>query len=155
MPEECCPKFDPTPWDGKVLEWKDKRFIRDRMRTFFYMPLNFAGVIRRMNERVEKAGASILDRLCLMDHTSKWNLEVFLAVDQEIQGAENVTLSGSFLSKVYEGPYENTGKWMEDFHAYATQQGLEIKKWYVWYTTCPNCAKKYGKNYVAIVAEVS
>jgi len=24
----------------------------------------------------------------------------------------------------------------------------------MWYTTCPKCAKKYGKNYVVIIAEV-
>jgi hypothetical protein len=30
---------------------------------------------------------------------------------------------------------------------------MELKKWYMWYTTCPKCAKKYGKNYVAILAE--
>ena len=80
---------------------------------------------------------------------------MYLAVDREIPGAENVTLSGDFLSKVYEGSYEDTEKWTKDFYHYATQQGKEIKKWYMWYTTCPSCAKKYGKNYVAIVAEIS
>jgi hypothetical protein len=24
----------------------------------------------------------------------------------------------------------------------------------MWYTTCPKCAKKYGKNYVVILAEI-
>ena len=24
-----------------------------------------------------------------------------------------------------------------------------------WYTTCPKCAKAYGKNYVVIIAEVT
>ena len=42
---ECCPKFDPAPWDGKVFEWKDKKFIKDHVSTIFYMPLNFGGVI--------------------------------------------------------------------------------------------------------------
>jgi hypothetical protein len=36
--EECCPKFDPNPWDGKILEWKNKKFIKDKVFTFFYMP---------------------------------------------------------------------------------------------------------------------
>ncbi len=155
MFEYCCPVFDPIPWDGKVLEWKDKKFIRDRIKTFFFIPLNFGKVIRRMNAKAESAGASIPDRLCLFDTTSRWNLEVNLAVDREIPDAENITLSGAFLSKVYKGPYEDTPKWIEDFSHYATQQGKEIKKWYVWYTTCPTCAKRYGKNYVVIVAEVS
>ena len=38
---ECCPKFNPEPWDGKTLEWKDKLFIKDKVFTFFYMPVNF------------------------------------------------------------------------------------------------------------------
>jgi DNA modification methylase len=155
MNGECCPPFDPTPWDGKVLEWKDKRFIRDLIRTFLYIPLNFGRVMRRMNAKVESAGASIPDRLCLFDHTSRWKLEAILAVDRNIPDAENVTLSGRFLSKVYEGPFDNTGKWTDDFHDYATQKGMEIKRCYIWYTTCPTCAKKYGKNYVAIIAEIS
>ena len=25
---ECFPKFDPLPWDGKVLDWKNKKFIK-------------------------------------------------------------------------------------------------------------------------------
>ena len=40
------------------------------------------------------------------------------------------------------------------FEAYAKSQGLEVKNWYMWYTTCPACAEKYGKNYVVIISEV-
>jgi hypothetical protein len=58
------------------------------------------------------------------------------------------------LSKVYEGPFEDTGKWYMGFESYAKSKGLGIKKLYVWYTTCPACAEKYGKNYVVIVGEV-
>ncbi|HLE31541.1 MAG TPA: hydrolase [Bacteroidota bacterium] len=42
-------------------------------------------------------------------------------------------------------------KWCKDFEAYAKGKHLDVKKWYMWYTTCPKCAKKYGKNYVAII----
>jgi hypothetical protein len=73
--EECYPRFDPTPWDGKMAEWRSKKFIRDRVRTFLNMPLNFSSVIQRMNRQVETAGASIPEGLCLSDHTSKWNTE--------------------------------------------------------------------------------
>jgi hypothetical protein len=155
MEEECCPEFNPVPWDGKVVEWENRRFIRDQVRTFFSIPLNFAKVIIRMNERVEKAGAAIPDRLCLSDHTSRWNMDLYLAVDREIPGAENVAMSGKFLSKVYEGPYGDTEKWCRDYESYAGEQNLSIRKWYMWYTTCPKCAEKYGKNYVVIMGEVA
>jgi len=59
------------------------------------------------------------------------------------------------LSKVYEGPYGDTEKWCRDYESYTREQNLIIKKWYMWYTTCPRCAEKYGKNYVVIMGEVA
>ncbi len=154
METECCPKFDPKPWDGKVLEWKEKRFVKGKVITFAHMPVNFGSVITKLNKKVSDAGGKVPGWLCLSDHTSKWSMDLYLAVDREIPTAENVTLSGKFLSKVYEGPFKDTGKWCQDFEAYAKGKKLSIKKWYMWYTTCPKCAKKYGKNYVVVICEV-
>ena len=25
----CCPRFNPKPWDNKIITWKDKLFIKD------------------------------------------------------------------------------------------------------------------------------
>lgn len=153
--ETCCPKFDPAPWDEKTFEWQDKKFIKGRVFTLFYIPLNFGSVIKALYEKVKAAGAAIPDDLCLSDHTSKWNMDIYLAVDKDIPGVENVSLSGKFLSKVYEGPYKNTDAWCRDFESYARAKNLRIGKWFMWYTMCPKCAKKYGKNYVAVVAGVN
>lgn len=155
MEQECCPKFNPEPWEGRVFEWKNKRFVKDKVLTLFHIPLNFGSVITKLNKKIDAAGAKVPDWLCLSDDTSIFNMDIYVAVDKEVPGAENVKLSGKFLSKVYEGPYQDTGKWCEDFKQYAKKEGLEIKKWYMWYTTCPKCAKKYGKNYVVIVCEVN
>jgi len=152
--KECCPKFNPTPWDGVEFEWHNKKFIKDKVFTLFYMPLNFGQVMTRLNDKVVKANAVMPDGLCLSDSTSMWNSDTYLAVDKDIPGAENVTLSGKYLSKVYEGEYKNMGIWMNDFNVYTKSKNKEIKKMYMWYTTCPKCAKKYGKNYVVIVAEI-
>lgn len=151
---ECCPQFDPTPWDDKVFEWDHKKFVKDKVFTLFYMPMNFGSVITRLDAKVRKAEATIPDGLALSDHTSKWNMDLYLAVDKEVPGAVNTTLSGKFLSKVYEGNFKETGQWCKDFEKHADSQGLSVKKWYMWYTTCPKCAKKYGKNYVVIVGQV-
>lgn len=153
---DCCPEFNPIPWDGKTFEWKNKKFIKDKVFTFMHMPMNFGSVVSRMNKKIESAGSTCKDFMALSDHTSSWNMNLYMAVEKEIPDAENVQLSGKFLSKVYEGPFQNTGKWCKDFENYASQQGFsEIKKWYMWYTTCPKCAKKYGKNYVAIIGQVA
>lgn len=150
----CCPEFDPIPWDNKIIEWDNKKFIRDKVFTLFFMPVNFGGAMKRLNQKVEKAGAKMPDSLCLSDHTSKWNMDLYLAVDKEIPDADNALLSGKYFSKVYEGPYRDTGKWTEDFKKEAKIKGFEIRKWYMWYTTCPKCAKKYGKNYVVNICKI-
>ncbi len=150
--EICCPKFDPKNWDEKVFEWKDKKFVKAKVFTLFFMPINFGSVMTKL---IEKVGKNISkDMMCLSDHTSKWNMNIYLSVDKEIDEAENMVLSGKYLSKVYEGDYKDTGKWCEDYKKYAVAKKMKIKKWYMWYTTCPKCAKKYGKNYVAIINEV-
>lgn len=151
---ECCPEFNPAPWDDKILVWEDKKFIRDKVFAIFNMPVNFGRVMKRLDEKVRLAGANMPDWLCLSDHTSGWNMDVYLAVDREVAEAENITLSGKIFSKVYEGPFRDTGKWCKDYESLAKLKGLKIKKWFMWYTTCPKCAKKFGKNYVAILAEV-
>jgi len=155
MAKECCPRFDPAPWDGKITEWKGKRFVKGKVLTLFHMPINFASVITKMMAKVDEAGASVPEGLCLSDHTSRWNMDLYLAVDKEVPGLEEATLSGRYLSKVYEGPFSDTGKWMKDSDAYLDSRGEKARKTYMWYTTCPGCAKKYGKNYVVVVSELA
>ena len=151
---ECCPKFDPQPWEDKVFDWKDKKFIKDKVFTFFYMPMNFSKVMRKLDAKIRKAEATMPDWICLSDHTSKWNMDLYLSVDKDIPDCENTALNGKFFSKVYEGPFKDTGKWSKDYKIKAKDKGFDIKKWYMWYTTCPKCAKKYGKNYVVLMSKI-
>ncbi len=153
--KDCCPRFDPAPWDGKTFEWLEKKFITDRVRCLFNIPLNFGSVMKRLTRQVEKAGATNPDYLCLSDQTSKSQMDAYLAVDRDIPGADNTTLSGKFISKVYEGSFSKTGEWMKDFDTYLKRQGHpNVKKVYQWYTICPKCAKKYGQNYVVLIGRV-
>ena len=149
----CCPEFDPAAWDEKLFEWRNKSFIKDSVATFFYMPLNFSKVMRRLDKKVTDAQAVVPDWLCLSDHTSPWKMDLYLAVDKDVEGAEKSSISGKFFSKVYEGPYKNAGKWTKDFEAFTTSRNMNVSKMYTWYTTCPKCAKKYGKNYVVLMGK--
>jgi hypothetical protein len=151
---DCCPPFDPAPWDDKVLHWDNKLFVKARVFTLFYVPINFGATMKRLNACVEEALATIPDWLCLSDHTSKWNMDLFLAVDKEIPTLENVRLSGNYYCRVYEGNYNETGKWMVDFEKHCEGNAYQIKKMYMWYTTCPKCAKKYGKNFTVILSKI-
>jgi len=152
---QCCPKFNPEPWDKKIFEWENKKFIKEKVFTLFYIPINFGKAMVKLNNLIEKSDAKSPDWLCLSEHTSKWNMNVYLASDKEVVNANNVSISGKFLTKVYEGDFKETGKWSDDFKGFAKEKEVKIKKLYMWYTTCPKCAKKYGKNYVVIVAEVT
>lgn len=152
--KECCPPFDPKPWEDRVLEWDNKKFVKESVATFLYMPLNFGQKMRKLDRIVTKAGATFDGSMGLSDHTSKWNMDMYLEVDKDVPGIKNTTLSGKFFTRVYEGSFNETGKWCKDFEEVVKTKGMNIKKWYMWYTTCPKCAKKYGKNYVVIVGQV-
>ncbi len=56
--------------------------------------------------------------------------------------------------QTFEGPYQNMRKWIEEMKAFVTAKDKNVNKLYFYYTTCPKCAKKYGKNYVAILAQI-
>ena len=63
-------------------------------------------------------------------------------------------ISGAFLAKVFEGPYRNMRQWIEEMKQYTSSKEKESTQLYFYYTTCPKCAKKLGKNYVVILAKV-
>ena len=154
-PGECCPQFDPAPWDEKELTWESKRFVKDRVTSFLHIPLNFGAVMKRNVGAIEAAGAHPDNMVVLSDENSLWGADVYIEVTKDIPGASMTTMSGTFLSKVFEGPYRNMRQWIEEMKAFVTAKGKSPSQMYFFYTTCPKCAKKYGKNYVAILAQTS
>jgi hypothetical protein len=154
MSEQCCPPFEPEPWQGKMHIWDRKRFVKDKVFCLMYMPVGFGRTMKRVMGKLDAAKAECPDWLCLSDHTSKWNMDVYLAVDREVPNIASVELSGHVFSRVYEGPFSETGQWCADFQEQARKEGLEIEKQYMWYTTCPKCARKSGKNYVVVLGKV-
>ncbi|MFA5826438.1 MAG: hydrolase [Gallionellaceae bacterium] len=153
--EECCPRFNPEPWDGKEITWQNKRFVQDRVTSLFHIPLNYAAVMTRISNAVEAADARTDTRIILTDENSLWGADVYIEVSKDVPHAHMVTLSGTFLCKVFEGPYKNMRIWIDEMNAYVAAQSKQARKLYFYYTTCPKCAKKYGKNYVVILAEVA
>ena len=150
----CCPRFNPKPWEEKEITWQDNLFIKDHIRSFLHIPLGFGKVMVKNMEMIKAADALTPEPLMLSDENSLWGSDVYIAVSKEVPQAEMVKISGTFLTKVFEGPYRNTGKWVKEMKAYVKAKGREMKKMYFFYTTCPKCAKVYGKNYTVILAEV-
>lgn len=153
-PDNCCPPFNPEPWDQKEFTWENKLFVKDRVLSFLHIPLNFNGVMIRSMGPIESAGATPENMIVLTDENSLWGCDLYIEVSKEVPGLKMATISGTFLSKVFEGPYGSMQTWIQEMHAFVKSHGKEIKKIYFYYTTCPKCVKKYGKNYVVILAQV-
>ena len=154
MKDECCPKFDPQPWDGTTHTWENKRFVKDRVTSFFHIPLNFAAIMKRNVAAIEAVGARSESMVVLSDETSLWGSDVYIEVSKDVPGRTMATISGTFVSKVFEGPYKHMRNWIAEMKTFVAAQGKTAGKLYFYYTTCPKCAKKYGKNYVVILAQV-
>ncbi len=150
----CCPKFDPSRWDGQIITWDKKLFLQERVHSFLHIPLNFGDVMKRSMTAIEAADAAPDDEIVLSDENSLWGADVYIAVSKTVPGARMATLSGTYLAKVFEGPYRNVRTWIGEMKAYVADKGKTPRKLYFFYTTCPKCAKKYGKNYVVILAQV-
>jgi len=150
----CCPRFNQEPWDEKEMTFQDKLFLKDHVRSFLHIPLNMGRVMAKTMNKIQEADALAPEPLMLSDEKSLWGSDIYIAVSKEVPGAEMTRITGTYLTKVFEGPYSNTGKWVREMKAFVKSEGKEIKNLYFFYTTCPACAKVYGKNYTVLLAAV-
>ncbi len=148
----CCPEGYPDAWNEKEIDWQDKLFVKGRVRSFLHIPLNFAGVLKKNVALIESAGALPKEMLVVSHEDSLWGADMYIAVTKDVPNAQMARLSGTFLTKVFEGPYKMIPTWIEEMKKYVTSKGRELKDLFFFYRTCPKCAKKYGKNYVVLLA---
>ncbi|HOY37919.1 MAG: hypothetical protein KBB11_05880 [Bacteroidales bacterium] len=146
----CCPPFDPKPWNNNTHHWNNKRFVKDHVITEHWVPVNFGEVVQRIMEKMDAAGAQSPGWMGLSDHTSEKNMDIYVESDREVPGIENVSISATIFSKVYDGSFDKTQLWCDDFNKEAQKRGFQIKKSYMWYTTCPKCAEAYGNNVMQV-----
>ena len=154
VPTGCCPPFDPTGFQDREITWTDKLFLKERVHSFFHIPIDMAPKMKKVSRKIAAAHAGPPQNLMLSDEASPWRSDLFIEVTQAVQGAQMATLSGHFFTHVYEGPYRDAPKWYADMQARLRATGRTAKKIYFGYTTCPACAKAYGKNYVVLFAEL-
>jgi len=151
----CCEPFNPEPWQNKEIVWKDKVFVKDHVTSFLHIPLNFGQKIVKNIKLIEKANAKAPYQLMLTDEKSLWGADIYIDVSKKVPNAQMATISGTFLTKVFEGPYQNVGKWAKEMEKYVKSKEKDLIKIYFSYTTCPKCAKAYGKNYVVLFAQTN
>lgn len=151
----CCGLIVPKEWDEQTVIFKDKLFVKAKVRSFLHIPLNMSSVMTKTQARIKEAGADLEEFLILSYEASPWHSVQYFAVSKEVPGLDSEKLTGTFLTKVFEGPYKDAGKWYNQLADYAKSRGEKPLKSYFFYTTCPKCAKAYGKNYVVGFQEVA
>lgn len=152
--QTCCPRFDPEPWEQNQITWEGRKFVKDRVRSFLHIPLNFGSVMKRNVALIEVADAKSAEPIVLADENSLWGSDVYIDVTKDVPNAQMAELSGTFMTRVFEGPYKDAGKWAKQMTQHVESQGRQLRKLYFYYTTCPKCAKEHGKNYVVLLAQV-
>ena len=154
-PTGCCPRFNPEGWDDQELHFKDKLFLKAKTRSLFHIPINMGSVFPKTFAAIEKSGALNCEQMIVLSHdSSPWTGEHYFSVGKDVPGQDMVHLSGDYLTKVFEGPYKKAPEWEKQMEQIVRERGRQMKKNYFFYTTCPKCAKYYGKNYQVAVAEM-
>ena len=150
----CCPRFNPEPWQEKEVTFDNKLFVKDHVTSIFHIPINFGKVMIRNMDKIHNVKALADEPIVLCDEKSIWGSDIYIAVKKDVPETEMAKISGTFLCKVYEGPYQNVRKWAQDMTAYVNSKSKQMQKMFIYYTTCPKCAKVYGRNYVVILAQI-
>lgn len=150
----CCEKLNPEPWNEKEIKLENKLFLKEHICCAFYIPMNFGKVMERAMNKIQAANANAAEFLMLYECKRPFKANIYIAIDNEVPNSETKRISGKFLTKVFEGSYNNMGKWMKEMQEFAKSRDKKIKNIYYYYATCPKCAKIYGKNYTVILAEI-
>ena len=72
-----------------------------------------------------------------------------------MSNAKNTTLSGTFISKVFDGAFNAAPKFIKQMDSYLAKQDEKASDYYVHYAYCPKCATEAGHNYKVLFAEVA
>lgn len=157
--DQCCPLFHPEKWDDKTFEWDNKMFIKATIPTFFHIPFSpmLGKKITRMMKLAEDSNKlleNMEDVLLLFTDPNPFKSELYLSVTGKVPNSNNTTISGTFISKVFEGAYNAIPKFIKEMDAYLSTQQKKSKKYYVHYAYCPKCAKKFGNNYMILFAKI-
>lgn len=157
--DECCPEFEVSKWDKKREVWENRLFIKETMPTLFHMPFppTIGKKITKMYGQVEKAGAHLPDKadtLILFRDPSAFRSEIYYSVSKKVSDSQNAELSGTFVSRVFDGKYNEVPKFIKEMDKYLKENGESAGDYYIHYAYCPLCAKKYGHNYVTLFAKV-
>jgi hypothetical protein len=153
----CCPEFDTTPWDKKTHVWDKKPFLYGEVKQFLHIPLNMSQVVNQLWYTAQHAGvAPSNDEFLLLSYDpSPWKSEVHMSITKPIPDEPIVYLSGTFVSMVFDGPYQAVPKWIKTMDAYLASNRQKALKYFFHYAYCPKCSKRFDHNYCIAFAQIA
>jgi len=151
---ECCPRLNEADWDKKEMEWRGKPFYRTKYWSIFHMPLNIGGVTTKAMAELDSKGLVEDPTLMLSREESMFSSTLLLSMNQDTDDPKVERLSGNYVSRLFQGSYRDTSKWIKETMQYCEETGREARDLLFWYVTCPKCAEKYGGAQTVIFAKV-
>lgn len=152
----CCPVFHPEKYDNCVYDLSDYHFIKSSTLSFMYIRLNMDKVFTQALKAISDSNQAYTDRyLILSKDLNPFKCNHYFLVNGNGAGFTRERIEGNYFTKVYDGDFKNISKWNKDFESLIKKQGKNLRETFVFYTTCPNCAKVYGHNYVVLFGKIN
>ena len=150
----CCPILKATEWDKKTFNWKNKPFYRTSCLSLFHIPLTMGSAITEAVKILSAKGLMGKDFMCISKEDGLLSTTLLISLKHDAPGLPIERITGQFMSRLFEGDYKDTGKWVSEMMDYVKSKGKTATELLFWYGTCPKCAKVYGKAQTVIFAHV-
>lgn len=154
----CCPVFDATKWNEQTFTWENKQFIRGTMPQILHF--SFPGLARRTMKKLWKQAADANaqpdreDFLILTHDLSAFKGEIFMPVTHPVPGADNVRFSGTYFTKVFNGPFTLVPHYENQMDIILSHRHMLAKRYFFHSTVCPLCDRKLAVNSIVAFAEI-
>jgi hypothetical protein len=90
----------------------------------------------------------------LVYDVSPWKCEFYMPVTKAVPGADNVGLSGTYYTKVFDGPFSQVPQYINEMDILLAQKDMLAKRYYFYSAACPICERKYVANSIVAFAQI-
>jgi hypothetical protein len=153
-----CPVIDTTRWDEQISIWENKQFIRGTMPQFLHF--TFPRLVRKLMKKLWKQATDAsaepdgADFMVLTYDLNAWKGEIYMPVTRAVPGADNVTISGTYFTKVFHGPFKMLPQYVNEMDILLSRRDKLAKRYFFSSAACPRCERKYSENSIVAFAEI-
>lgn len=149
-----CPRLVREEWDMVEHQWDKKPFYALPYRSFFGLPTNLGRQTRAAVDLLYRRGllAEVPINFAVNEQTFGGTL--LIAINRNVKDLETRAMSGKFMSFFFAGKYTERAHWIRHVYRYGRANHLNFHELYIWYATCPVCAKKQGYAQVVIFGKI-